>query len=1090
MDLTVRGLVTIDGSGAVAGGAVAAGGFDKVTEAQRRAAQAARDLQSGTAAAQAQMGKTQTQANGFAGVKLGSNDTQDLIKYGAALDSLRASYDPLFAASRKYEEMLQQLDVIERAQPALLSEVTAERERLRLSFENSVVSSGSATRAYNGTSGSLTNLSFQINDIASGIAMGQSPFQILAQQGGQVFQVWQMNNNVFKEAAGLLVKVATPANLAIATLVGVGVGLTAVYANSIAVGKELDSALLGTGRNAGVTASQLDDMAHRAAASSEIGIGAARSYAEAFASSGKVSGRSIGDLTGLVADYARLTRQDAGDASKELVSDFSDLSRGAGALDDKLGFLDDKTKQLILTLERQGDHNQAVAVTIDALKGSIEHSRDNLTWFERVWDDISNAAGKAADNISRAAPSNIDERIARARNMGGAPAGVQLLNPAYIPETNSLPELLQQQADKTSADLNDFLNRNAKKVSQDAGDIARALTPNYSQLQDLQAQQTKLGDSLTNPLSSSKMSPAIAQATALAYSAVTQNIKSLTDASGNLIPQIDVQNQQFAVARQAITAVGPAQKGYIAAEQERLSLIGQSISPGEAAARIENARALAIAQASHELDIQNRTTQIAIAGSIALADAYAKGGDGAMEAQARAQAMAESLTNGANVDARARQLLTQAVGGQAASMTQSQLQQERTNDATAKGNALVLSGALAYGRLSDYVQQNVELLQLEDLRKAAVVAGNVQLIAQIDAMIAKYPQLAQKRHEADAVSDIQNGLSSLSDNAPAAAQAARYALAIQQAGTWRSQTLDDIRDVGAAHDQLADDVETIFDDRMAQLYEDDLRRRRDWGAGIARANLDIVRSHQDMASKSESFLRGWDQDSEQLFVNFAKTGKFEIGDLVDFAVEQFTRLAYEKYLASSFNAVGNGILNLFSSALGASSGAGGGGGILDAGSAILSAGVAHTGWDTSAGGPPASRYVHAAYFDNAVRHHTGTGRIGANEKPVIVETSEKILTQKQSDLVEAALSQPKVFVMGQGSGGENAAPNIEINFNNQSGTPLQGRQGSTTRKADGGLSIEVIVSQVSSKMAENSSLGTDPFTHQLEQSHGLQRKPR
>jgi hypothetical protein len=39
----------------------------------------------------------------------------------------------------------------------------------------------------------LTNLSFQINDVVSGLIMGQRPFQILAQQGGQFFQIIQQS---------------------------------------------------------------------------------------------------------------------------------------------------------------------------------------------------------------------------------------------------------------------------------------------------------------------------------------------------------------------------------------------------------------------------------------------------------------------------------------------------------------------------------------------------------------------------------------------------------------------------------------------------------------------------------------------------------------------------------------------------------------------------------------------------------------------------------------------------------------------------------------------------------------------------------
>jgi hypothetical protein len=39
----------------------------------------------------------------------------------------------------------------------------------------------------------LTNLSFQINDVVSGLAMGQRPMQILTQQGGQFYQIMQQS---------------------------------------------------------------------------------------------------------------------------------------------------------------------------------------------------------------------------------------------------------------------------------------------------------------------------------------------------------------------------------------------------------------------------------------------------------------------------------------------------------------------------------------------------------------------------------------------------------------------------------------------------------------------------------------------------------------------------------------------------------------------------------------------------------------------------------------------------------------------------------------------------------------------------------
>lgn len=46
-----------------------------------------------------------------------------------------------------------------------------------------------------------TQLSFQINDIITGLASGQNPLQILAQQGGQIFQIFQQTPGYMKNAA-------------------------------------------------------------------------------------------------------------------------------------------------------------------------------------------------------------------------------------------------------------------------------------------------------------------------------------------------------------------------------------------------------------------------------------------------------------------------------------------------------------------------------------------------------------------------------------------------------------------------------------------------------------------------------------------------------------------------------------------------------------------------------------------------------------------------------------------------------------------------------------------------------------------------
>jgi len=63
-----------------------------------------------------------------------------------------------------------------------------------------------------------TQLSFQANDIISGIAMGQSPTQILAQQGGQIVQIFQMGKQNAEGLATATAEYAASAKVAEAAL--------------------------------------------------------------------------------------------------------------------------------------------------------------------------------------------------------------------------------------------------------------------------------------------------------------------------------------------------------------------------------------------------------------------------------------------------------------------------------------------------------------------------------------------------------------------------------------------------------------------------------------------------------------------------------------------------------------------------------------------------------------------------------------------------------------------------------------------------------------------------------------------------------
>lgn len=199
----------------------------------------------------AQLGNSSTAVNARLGVRddfASADRSSDIVAYGRELDTLRAKYNPLFAAGQQYKATLLEINQAARAGALTEQERVTAINATKAAFASQVGAINAAGNAYTavrgkavGLNGSLANLSFQLNDIVSGLLMGQSPFQIMAQQGGQVFQIWQMNRNIFGEVANAIGRVGS----AIAAIVGIpgllAIGFTAAAAGAYALYRYINS---------------------------------------------------------------------------------------------------------------------------------------------------------------------------------------------------------------------------------------------------------------------------------------------------------------------------------------------------------------------------------------------------------------------------------------------------------------------------------------------------------------------------------------------------------------------------------------------------------------------------------------------------------------------------------------------------------------------------------------------------------------------------------------------------------------------------------------------------------------------------------
>lgn len=107
------------------------------------------------------------------------------------LEYLRSKYTPLYAASKQYENELRMIAEAEKIAALSATQAAAARDRARMSFESLNMPIAAMGKNAQISSFHMMNLGYQVNDVASGIAMGQSPFRILAQQGGQFIQIMQ-----------------------------------------------------------------------------------------------------------------------------------------------------------------------------------------------------------------------------------------------------------------------------------------------------------------------------------------------------------------------------------------------------------------------------------------------------------------------------------------------------------------------------------------------------------------------------------------------------------------------------------------------------------------------------------------------------------------------------------------------------------------------------------------------------------------------------------------------------------------------------------------------------------------------------------
>lgn len=579
----------------------------------------------------------QSQINGLLGVRAPASDTayaaqaQGYEELGRSIDALRSRYDPLYAAEMKHAEAMTAINRL-----YAMGEVDADRyadivRRATTVHDQTILSLKNGTAELGLNAHQWQNLGFQVNDVATMLLSGSSPFQVLATQGGQVVQILGMGQGgiagSLRGIASTLVGMLSPIRLVIGGVAGLGIAAVASYASWINAQAEVERSLLGIGRASGATVTQINNIASAYASAGNVSISAATKMAAGFASTGKIAPELFGDLITGSKDLAKVLGTDTTAAAQKLSDALMEPARGAEQLNQILGAFDAATIKRIQSLDAQNRMTEAQRQIIEGVRNATQDAERSTTQWSRTWDSLGIAVsnvwtklGQAIDAATGSAPLEAQKAAleARLRQIEEARASeaehLQQLQKwgysndqinAEIPSLARLDTIYRSTTDSLRS-----VNEQLEKAAVKAKEARQALEslrligtinivmPELDTLRQLQDRALVLAALAANPDMQAKVGVSQDQATLSAQRA-NEAAKSYLTTQQAATKQLELQNQ-------AITARSPTERANLAYAQKMAELAGANVSEEEKRTQAQMAYNNALKEGNYALTEQER----------------------------------------------------------------------------------------------------------------------------------------------------------------------------------------------------------------------------------------------------------------------------------------------------------------------------------------------------------------------------------------------------------------------------------------------------------------------------------------------------
>lgn len=260
----------------------------------------------------------------------------------------------------------------------------------------------------------MQQVQFQLTDIATGLASGQSPFTVLLQQGGQLKDTFGGVGSALKAVRAGVAEAFSVATVA----AGAAVAAAGVFAYALYKGREqaeqFRDALALTGNAAGQTAGGFEAMANRVAKAGDVTRGTARELAEGLVASGRIGSAAIETVSAAAARVQAVS----GQSSESIVGDFAGMANGVAAWaaehNKAWHFVSAEQLDYIRTLEESGNAQKAMVVVGESLIEHLKGQRQQLGYAEAAWKSVKAAASSAWDSflgIGRGDANTLEARL-------------------------------------------------------------------------------------------------------------------------------------------------------------------------------------------------------------------------------------------------------------------------------------------------------------------------------------------------------------------------------------------------------------------------------------------------------------------------------------------------------------------------------------------------------------------------------------------------------------------------------------------------------------------------------------------------------